>query len=57
VDLAQQAHYGALDILGEVAYSQDLGFLKNNKDMGDFLKINNKMIPLVAIFGGYTSFF
>ncbi|KAK5661831.1 hypothetical protein OQA88_9934 [Cercophora sp. LCS_1] len=57
VNLGRHIHYMALDTLGEVAYSQDLGFLKNNKDMGDFLKINDQMIPIIATLSNYTSLF
>jgi len=57
MDLTRQLHYAALDTLGEVAYSTPLGFLKNNRDMGNFIQINDKILPIMFILSEYTSFF
>ncbi|KAK3346974.1 cytochrome P450 [Lasiosphaeria hispida] len=57
MDLARQVHFGILDTLGEVAYSKPLGFLANNKDMGNFLKINEETLPFVFILSNYVSIF
>ena len=57
MDLTRQLHYAALDTLGEVAYSTPLGFLKNNRDMGNFIQINDKILPIMFILSEYTSIF
>ncbi|KAK0630500.1 cytochrome P450 [Bombardia bombarda] len=53
MDFAQKAHFYALDSLGEVAYSKTLGFLTNDKDMNDIMKINEATLPIMFVFNDY----
>ena len=57
MDLARQIHYAALDTLGEVAYSQQLGFLEHDRDQSNFLKINEQMLSAVLMVSNYDWFF
>jgi len=56
-DVGTQIHFATLDMLGEVAYGTPLGYLKNNKDMGNFLKINKAILPIMHIFSNYSRIF
>ncbi|KAK4445614.1 cytochrome P450 [Podospora aff. communis PSN243] len=57
VDMARQTHFFSLDTLGEVAYSTPMGYLKNNRDMGNFLKINEKILPIMLLLSSYDGIF
>ncbi|KAK0611729.1 cytochrome P450 [Immersiella caudata] len=57
IDMSRQAHFFTLDTLGEVVYSTPMGYLKNNRDMGNFLKINEKILPIMLLLSSYESIF
>ncbi|KAK1831157.1 cytochrome P450 [Podospora conica] len=57
MDLSQQVHFAALDTLGEIALGQPLGFVENNADQGDFLKINETMLPILLSISNYSPVF
>lgn len=53
-DFALQAQYFSLDTLGEIAYGDQLGFLKNDKDMNKILSINETTLPVLHILSGFA---
>ena len=57
MDLGRQVHFGALDTLGEIAYGRPLGFVANNADQGNFLKINEAMLPILITMSNYSPIF
>ncbi|KAK3388671.1 cytochrome P450 [Sordaria brevicollis] len=56
-DIAQSVHFYALDSLGEIAYSQSLGYIANDKDMNDVLKINEATLPWMYLLNNHHFFF
>ncbi|KAK0648973.1 cytochrome P450 [Cercophora newfieldiana] len=56
-DLPRQVHFFTLDTLGEVVYSRPMGYLENNKDMGNLLKINEKILPIMVLLSSYPDIF
>ena len=50
-------HFYALDSLGEIAYSQSLGYIANDKDMNDVLKINEATFPWMYLLNNHHFFF
>lgn len=56
-DMARQVHFCALDTLGEAVYSTPMGYLENNKDLGNFLKINEKILPIMLLLSSYSGIF
>lgn len=50
-------HFYALDSLGEIAYSQPLGYIANDKDMNDVLKINEATFPWMYYLNNHHFFF
>ncbi|KAJ4415810.1 hypothetical protein N0V85_002546 [Neurospora sp. IMI 360204] len=57
LDIAQSVHFYALDSLGEIAYSQPLGYIANDKDMNDVLKINEATFPWMYYLNNHHFFF
>ncbi|CCC12748.1 unnamed protein product [Sordaria macrospora k-hell] len=57
LDIAQSVHFYALDSLGEIAYSQSLGYIANDKDMNDVLKINEATFPWMYLLNNHHFFF
>ncbi|KAK0749673.1 cytochrome P450 [Schizothecium vesticola] len=57
MDLGRQAHFAALDTLGEITLGRPLGFVENNADQGDFLKINDAMLPILITISNYSPVF
>jgi hypothetical protein len=57
MDLGRQAHFATLDTLGEIAFGQPLGFVENNADQGNFLKINEAMLPILLTISNYSPVF
>jgi hypothetical protein len=57
MDLGRQAHFAALDTLGEIAFGRPLGFVENNADQGSFLKINEAMLPILLTISNYSPVF
>lgn len=57
MDLAKQVHFAALDTLGEIAFGQPLGFVENNADQSDFLKINDAILPILMTISNYGPVF
>ena len=56
MDLGRQVHFAALDTLGEIAYGRPLGFVENNADQGDFLRINEARLPILITISNYNPF-
>lgn len=46
MDASEKLHF-ALDAIGEVAYSEPFGTLRNDKDTTGILNTNDKMVPLL----------
>jgi len=57
LDLGPQAHYFALDALGEVAYSTPLGYLANDRDVHGVLEVNDAMLPVMHVFSKWLFIF
>jgi len=57
MDLGKQVHFAALDTLGEIAVGRPLGFVENNADQGDLLKINDAMLPILITISNYSPVF
>ncbi|KAM7219647.1 Cytochrome P450 [Rhypophila decipiens] len=53
LDLALHSHYYALDSLGEMAYSRQLGFLESDTDKHRILETNEKLMPVMFLFSNF----
>ncbi|KAK3313220.1 cytochrome P450 [Apodospora peruviana] len=56
LDLAVKTHYYALDSLGEIAFSKPFGFLANDQDMHDIIKLNDQLLPVLFLASNFTWF-
>lgn len=54
MELSTRSLFFALDCIGELAFSKALGFLANDADMHDIIKINAAAFPVMTIFGLYS---
>lgn len=57
MDIARQVHFSALDTLGEIAFGRPLGFVESNADQGNFLKMNDAILPILITIGNYSPVF
>ena len=48
VELGQKIQYLGLDIIGEVAFGRQFGYLANDTDLYDVLKINKATLPILG---------
>ena len=48
VELGQKIQYLGLDTIGEVAFGRQFGYLVNDWDLYDVLKINKATIPILG---------
>ena len=51
MELSTRSQFFALDCVGELAFSNALGFLSNDTDMHDIVKINEIAFPVMTIIG------
>ncbi|KAI2602118.1 cytochrome P450 [Hypoxylon sp. NC1633] len=49
IDLAQAAQYWSLDVITSIALGKPFGYLKEDKDMYDFIKIIQGELPLATL--------
>jgi hypothetical protein len=49
VDLAQKIQYFTLDAVCEVGFSKAPGYLANDEDLYDHVKINNSLFPVLIL--------
>ncbi len=54
MELSTRSQFFALDCIGELAFSNALGFLANDTDMHDIVKINDAAFPIMTVFGFYS---
>ncbi len=54
MELSSRSQFFTLDCIGELAFGSALGFLANDKDMHDIVKINDIAFPVMTIFGLYS---
>jgi hypothetical protein len=53
MEFGSRAQFFALDTVGEVAFSNAFGYLANDKDMYDVVKINGLTFPYVTVAATY----
>ncbi|KAL2016132.1 hypothetical protein VTK56DRAFT_4223 [Thermocarpiscus australiensis] len=56
MDFEQKAHFYSLDAVGEIAYSEPLECVKNDKDTKGVLAINDATVPILMALSNYTNF-
>jgi len=49
VDLAQKSQYFTLDVISHLAFGRPFGFLENDRDQYDYIKITDSMMPFMAV--------
>lgn len=55
MNLEEKAHFYALDAIGEIAYSEPFGDLKNDKDTHGLIAINDAVLPYLSVVGNHMS--
>ncbi|KAL2174065.1 cytochrome P450 [Thermothelomyces heterothallicus CBS 202.75] len=55
-DRALKTHFYVLDAIGEVAWSDPLGFLKQDRDVKGVLAVNDAAVPLTLTIGDSVTF-
>jgi hypothetical protein len=53
MDLFEKLHLYALDSIGEIAYSNPFGMLKDDKDTHGIIAANNVTVPLIKVLGNH----
>lgn len=46
MEFAHKAQYFTLDVISEAGFGSAIGFLENDKDMHQYIHINDKFIPV-----------
>jgi hypothetical protein len=49
IDLAQKNLYFTLDVISDLAFGQSFGYLKEDGDVFDYIKITNSYIPVMLV--------
>ncbi|KAI9796326.1 MAG: hypothetical protein M1835_004317 [Candelina submexicana] len=55
-DIGRSIQYLTMDVISHLSFGEPLGFVKNQKDMHDFLKILESRLPVVEQFSVLTEF-
>jgi hypothetical protein len=53
MDIGEKLHLFALDSIGEIAYSNPFGMLKDDKDTHGIIAANDATLPLIKILGNH----
>jgi len=51
VDFAEKASFFTLDVISELAFGQAFGYLDQDADVYDYLKITQTFIPIMMVLG------
>lgn len=49
MDFAQKAQYFTLDVISDLAFGQALGYLEQDRDVYDYIKITTASIPAMMV--------
>ena len=49
MDLAQKGQFFTLDVISELAFGQAFGYLDQDDDVYDYIKITNSFIPVMLV--------
>ncbi|KAK3385839.1 cytochrome P450 [Podospora didyma] len=55
MDLAQKVQYFTLDVISDLAFGQAFGFLEQDDDVFDYIKITGFMIPVLLVLANVPS--
>lgn len=53
MDLGEKFHFHALDSIGEIAYSNPFGMLKEDHDAHNIIAANDATVPVIKILGNH----
>ncbi|KAL2163204.1 hypothetical protein VTH06DRAFT_5260 [Thermothelomyces fergusii] len=56
MNLEEKSHFYTLDAMGEIAWSDPLGFLKHDRDVKNVLAFKNATVRLLVLIGDYVAF-
>lgn len=51
MDFGEKASFFTLDVISELAFGQAFGYLENDRDVYDYLKITKTFIPIMMVIG------
>jgi cytochrome P450 len=51
VDFAQKAQFFTLDVIGDIAFGREFGYVKNDTDMFSYIKTTEDTIPVMILVG------
>lgn len=55
MDFGEKASYFTLDVISELAFGQAFGYIENDDDVFDYLKITKTYIPIMMIVANVPS--
>jgi hypothetical protein len=55
MDFAQKAQYFTLDVISDLAFSKAFGFLDQDDDVFDYLKLTSSYIPVILVLSNVPS--
>lgn len=55
MDFAQKGQYFTLDVISALSYGEPFGYLENNDDVYDYIKITDSMIPTMLVLANIPS--
>jgi len=55
MDFAQKAQYFTLDVISDLAFSKAFGFLEQDDDVFDYLKLTSSYIPVMLVLSNVPS--
>lgn len=51
VNFAEKVQFFTLDIISDLAFGKPFGYLENNADVFDYIKITNAYVPIMVFLG------
>jgi hypothetical protein len=55
MDFGEKASFFTLDVISELAFGEAFGYLENDKDVYDYLKITKTYIPIMMVVANVPS--
>jgi cytochrome P450 len=49
MDISQKTHYFTMDVIGALAFGNPFGYLKEDKDLYDYSKITESLVPVMMV--------